>query len=70
MTLPEVQRLFRYWTDHPPLGHLVSAIAHALGVKITASKPDPSQHLTLEEFSALMRATGGRIDGLAKFGGG
>ncbi len=69
MTFLDVKRLFHHWNRNPPLRSLVSAIASALGVKITA-EIDTSAHLTAEEAMRLMAATGGRIEGIGRIGGG
>lgn len=70
MTFADTQRLFRHWDRNPPLRSLVSAIAHALGVKISTDVVDTSQHLTAEEAMRMMAVTGGRIDGVGKIGAG
>jgi len=64
MTLWDVDRLFKYWQYDPPSGDVIKAIAKVLGITM----PQPKQklkHMNADDMRALMRRTGGRIEGLS-----
>jgi hypothetical protein len=71
MTLHDVAMLHRYWKRNPPLRVLVACVAKALGVTF----PDPDKpvekpsYFTADEMKALLRVTGGRIEGMGPFHG-
>ena len=67
MTLPDVARLSRYLARNVPLRDLVAAIAKSLGISVPEpTRSDPSHHMTMDAWKALVDATGGRIDGVAR----
>lgn len=68
MTLHDVRMITAHWRRNPPLRTLVAIVAQALGVDVAAigRPPDTSHQLTYDEFSHMMRVTGGRIDGIGQ----
>ena len=60
MTLPDVNRLLKYWGKYPPLRDLVAGF---VGFEIPSDEPLP-QAMTAEEFKRMFAMTGGRIPGM------
>lgn len=64
MTIADVTRLFRHWQKFPPTHRLVASYL-GVGPEKEADKP---QYMDERAFAAVMRATGGRIEGLSAMG--
>lgn len=64
--MADVERLNGHWKKHPPLRHLVHAIAAALGIKFSEQDQDKPKPMTLEEFTRMVRSTGGKIEGVGR----
>lgn len=64
--LPDLWRFASYLNKHPSTRDLIEAIARTLGVEVpTGTKP---AYMTGEELKRLVDMTGGKIEGLAKYG--
>lgn len=61
MTVFDVTRQFKYWNKKPPTHEMVAAYL-GFGEKAEAEKPE---YMTFEGLQAVMRSTGGRIEGLS-----
>ena len=59
MTMREANRIFSYWSRHPPTHIIAAAFA---GHK----PPEPKQYMTAEAAKQWMDLTGGKIDGIAR----
>jgi len=70
MTLHDVDRITKGWNKAPPPRMLLMAIGAALGIKFQPTKLDKPKYMTADEARALMRATGGKIEGVGKVGHG
>lgn len=66
MTLDDVNRLNRYWTDHPPLVDVVRYIAGALGIDLPKPRDKNAKYMTEAEARRLQAMTGGRIPGVGR----
>jgi hypothetical protein len=64
MTLIDVDRLAKHAGKSPTTRMAACAIAARLGIEF--KMPQPKRYTTPEEFAAMVRATGGRIEGVAR----
>ncbi len=56
MTLFDVDRLFKFWSRHPPQGEFIVAIAKVLGIEFS-SPTDRANYMTADAFKAFVDAT-------------